>query len=137
MPWLAADIGIKGERIVAIGKLSDATAKRVIDATGHFVAPGFIDAHAHAAPALAQAKTAGAAPLLLQGITTVLVNPDGGGPTDLAAQRQAISKQQPGVNVVQMIGHNAVRSQEIGRASCRERVEGAVGEGTVTKNKNV
>src|SRR5215813_3633909 len=38
-----ADVGIKGDRIVSIGKLSQATATRTIDAQGLVVAPGFID----------------------------------------------------------------------------------------------
>ena len=38
-----ADLAVKGDRIVRIGDLSDATATRVIDATGLVVAPGFID----------------------------------------------------------------------------------------------
>lgn len=42
-PWYAADVGVRGDRIVKIGRLSDATAKRVIDARGLVVAPGFID----------------------------------------------------------------------------------------------
>lgn len=42
-PWYAADIGIRGDKIVAIGKLDHATAKQIIDATGKIVAPGFID----------------------------------------------------------------------------------------------
>ena len=42
-PWYAADIGIRGDKIAAIGKLDDATAKKVIDAEGNVVTPGFID----------------------------------------------------------------------------------------------
>jgi N-acyl-D-amino-acid deacylase len=42
-PWYAADIGIRGDRIEAIGKLSNARATKVIDASGRIVAPGFID----------------------------------------------------------------------------------------------
>jgi N-acyl-D-amino-acid deacylase len=42
-PWYAGDVGISGDRVVAIGNLKDASAKRVIDATGLVVAPGFID----------------------------------------------------------------------------------------------
>ena len=42
-PWYAANIGIRGDRIAAIGKLEDARAARVIDATGRVVSPGFID----------------------------------------------------------------------------------------------
>ncbi len=42
-PWFRADVGIRGDRIVAIGNLSDAPATTRVDATGHVVAPGFID----------------------------------------------------------------------------------------------
>lgn len=42
-PWYAADVGIRGDRIAAIGRLHDAKAKKVIDASGLVVAPGFID----------------------------------------------------------------------------------------------
>ncbi len=42
-PWYAADIGIRGDKIAAIGKLGNATAKQTIDATGKIVSPGFID----------------------------------------------------------------------------------------------
>jgi N-acyl-D-amino-acid deacylase len=42
-PWFAADIGIKGDTIAAIGRLSDREAARRIDATGQVVSPGFID----------------------------------------------------------------------------------------------
>ena len=42
-PWYSGDIAIQGDRIVAIGRLENAQAKRVIDATGLVIAPGFID----------------------------------------------------------------------------------------------
>lgn len=42
-PWYAADIGIRGDKIAAIGKLEGASARQTIDATGKVVAPGFID----------------------------------------------------------------------------------------------
>ena len=42
-PWYAADVGIRGGRIAAIGRLDQAPAKRRVDATGRVVAPGFID----------------------------------------------------------------------------------------------
>jgi N-acyl-D-amino-acid deacylase len=42
-PWYAGDIAIRDDRIAAIGKLEGATAKRVIDASGLVVSPGFID----------------------------------------------------------------------------------------------
>ena len=42
-PWYSGDVGIRGGRIAAIGKLAGAAAKRRIDAAGEVVAPGFID----------------------------------------------------------------------------------------------
>jgi N-acyl-D-amino-acid deacylase len=42
-PWYAASIGIRGDRITAIGKLDGAQAAKVIDADGRIVSPGFID----------------------------------------------------------------------------------------------
>jgi N-acyl-D-amino-acid deacylase len=42
-PWVSGDIGIRGDRIAAIGKLDGAHAKRVIDAKGLVISPGFID----------------------------------------------------------------------------------------------
>ena len=42
-PWYAADIGIRAGKIAAIGRLTEAPAKRTIDARGMVVAPGFID----------------------------------------------------------------------------------------------
>jgi len=42
-PWVRADVGIRRDRIAAIGELSAAQAKRRIDARGLAVAPGFID----------------------------------------------------------------------------------------------
>ena len=46
-PRFQADIGVTGDRIVAVGDLSASTADREIVATGKAVAPGFIDAHTH------------------------------------------------------------------------------------------
>ena len=46
-PARAADIGISGDRIVAIGQLSGRSARRTIDASGLIVSPGFIDLHTH------------------------------------------------------------------------------------------
>ncbi len=42
-PWYSGDVGIRGGRIAAIGKLDGAARKRTIDARGKVVAPGFID----------------------------------------------------------------------------------------------
>jgi N-acyl-D-aspartate/D-glutamate deacylase len=51
-PWFAGDVAIRGDQIVAVGPLPGATARRVIDAEGLVVAPGFIDLHGHSTGAL-------------------------------------------------------------------------------------
>ena len=42
-PWASGDIAISGDRIAKIGNLANASAKRIVDANGLVVAPGFID----------------------------------------------------------------------------------------------
>jgi N-acyl-D-aspartate/D-glutamate deacylase len=46
-PWFYGDIAVRGDRIVALGRVPAAAAKREIDARGLVVAPGFIDMHSH------------------------------------------------------------------------------------------
>lgn len=114
-PRRPGDLAIKGDRIVEVGTLTDsATATTVIDAKGKLVTPGFIDPHSHAAPNIATPELAAALPMLYQGVTTVMINPDGGGPGDLTALLADIGKVTPGVNVVPMIGHGGVRSAVMG-----------------------
>ena len=42
-PWVSGDVAIIADRIAKIGELDISTAKRVIDANGLVVSPGFID----------------------------------------------------------------------------------------------
>jgi dihydroorotase/N-acyl-D-amino-acid deacylase len=46
-PWFTGDVGIRADRIAAVGNLAAAKARRDIDARGLVVAPGFIDMHTH------------------------------------------------------------------------------------------
>lgn len=46
-PGQRADVGVQGERIVAVDDLSAATAAKSLDATGQIVSPGFVDIHSH------------------------------------------------------------------------------------------
>jgi N-acyl-D-aspartate/D-glutamate deacylase len=125
-PWYYADVAIRGDRIVAVGTLDGAQAERVIDATGLYVAPGFIDVHTHAGSGLVREELSHAQPLLAQGITTALLNPDGGGPVDLATQREALLEHGIGINTGLLIGHGSVRRAVLGmqnRAPTPEELE--------------
>jgi N-acyl-D-amino-acid deacylase len=113
-PWYRADIGITGDRIRAMGNLTGATAKTVIDAKDRLVTPGFIDVHSHAGGGLATEGLKHGHPLLAQGLTTVFVNPDGGGPVDLAAQRAIYVRQRIGTNVGQFVPHGSIRQAVMG-----------------------
>jgi N-acyl-D-amino-acid deacylase len=71
-PWYVADVGIRDGRIVAVGALSEAAARRVIDAGGRVVAPGFVDMMGVSSLPIV-AEPASAESRLRQGITTMLV----------------------------------------------------------------
>src|SRR4029077_2391094 len=110
-----ADVAIAGDRIAAIGDLSRARAARDIDATGLYVAPGFINIHSHAAAnALPTAEN-----MLTQGVTTEIVNADGGGFTDIAQQLTDTSRSGLAVNLGVYIGFNSVWSAVVGAADRR------------------
>lgn len=104
------DLAITGDRIVALGDLQKDKAKVVIDAAGLHVTPGFIDVHSHAAPGLKDPSLSAAVPILANGVTTVVISPDGGGPLDLKEERLALEAAGPGVNVAQLIGHGSIRA---------------------------
>jgi N-acyl-D-amino-acid deacylase len=116
-PWLRADVGITGDRIAAVGRLTDAAAVTVIDARDRVVSPGFIDVHSHAGDGLRTAALHQAQPIIAQGVTTVVVNPDGGGPIDLGAQRAALEAAHPGPNAALLIGHGSIRRAVLGDAN--------------------
>ncbi|NIM49495.1 MAG: amidohydrolase family protein [Gemmatimonadales bacterium] len=115
-PWYYADVAVTGDRIVAVGDLDENRAQRVVDATGLYVAPGFIDVHTHAGGRLATAELSHAQPLLAQGTTTALLNPDGGGPTDLAQQKADLLEHGLGINVGLLVSHGSVRREVLGMA---------------------
>jgi len=115
-PWRRADIAIAGGRIAAVGRLAGTPATRNVDAGDRLVTPGFIDAHSHAAPALTRPELRDARALVAQGVTTIVGNPDGGGPVDLARQREVLLDGGIGVNVALLIGHGSVRGAVMGAA---------------------
>ena len=73
-PWFEGEVAVKAGKIAAVGRLVNPTARRVIDATGLVVAPGFIDLHTHSDYTLlvdgdGQSK-------IRQGVTTEIIGED-------------------------------------------------------------
>src|SRR5439155_7865497 len=79
----------------------------IVDAKGLVVAPGFIDIHNHSATELATEPAA--ASQVAQGITTVVLGPDGSSPWPIGEYLAARRKSPASVNVAVMVGHATVR----------------------------
>ncbi|MCX6367270.1 MAG: amidohydrolase family protein, partial [Armatimonadetes bacterium] len=70
-PLVRADIGVIGERVAAIGDLSQSQAAQTIDTRESVVAPGFIDIHTHSDVSVL--FTPGMESSLAQGVTSEVV----------------------------------------------------------------
>lgn len=110
-PPQKGDVGIRGEVITAIGDLSNKKAKRIIDAKGLAVAPGFIDLHAHLEPIF---ELADCESHIRQGVTTSLGGPDGRGPLPFKAYLDSLKQLGVGMNVGFLAGHNTIRKAVMG-----------------------
>ncbi len=114
-PWIAADVGVRGERIAFIGnaRASGVLARDTVDAAGLVVTPGFVDAHSHAD--LDSEYGRRALPQLYQGITTVLVGVDGDGAADVAATFERWRSQGIAINAATFVGFGPARTSVLGR----------------------
>ena len=122
-PWFSADIGIRSGRIISVGNLSDKSGRQTLDVSGLVVAPGFIDLHSHADGRRANGlrsddeKRRSAPNLVSQGITTVVVNQDGGSPLSIQSQRTELEDKGFGPNAILLVGHNTVRAMAMSQNS--------------------
>jgi N-acyl-D-amino-acid deacylase len=86
-----ADVGIRGDRIVAIGHLQRASAKSVVDATGLAVTPGFINMLSHSEVSLiADGRSMGE---LKQGVTTQIFGESSMGPLTDEMKKRRVDQQ--------------------------------------------
>ncbi|WP_197493374.1 N-acyl-D-amino-acid deacylase family protein [Woeseia oceani] len=112
-----ADVGIVGDRIVAIGDLRERAALQRIDLGGLAVAPGFIDIHSHAVRGNANDgifRWPDAENLIRQGVTTAIGGPDGSSPLPITATFDALREQPASVNFGTFVGHGSVRALVVG-----------------------
>lgn len=129
-PPFKADVGISGGKIAELGRLDPDNAPEVINASGHTVAPGFIDIHSHSDFVLLANPRAESK--VRQGVTTEVIGNCGVsaapiiGPAKEDRSREARSydieidweslddylrKLESGisVNVASLVGHGTVR----------------------------
>ena len=111
-PWVRADVAIRGDRIARIGHLPGATARRVIDADGLVVAPGFIDPHTHAVRGIFDVPTADN--YLLQGVTTLTEGNDGSSPFPIGEHLDRIATTSISPNWAVFVGQGTIRREVIG-----------------------
>ncbi len=134
-PWYAGDIGIRGGRIAAIGRLDSAAARQTVDAAGLVVAPGFIDMLGQSELTLLVAPSLPSK--IFQGITTEITGEGGSaGPLNdsiVAADRAdyehfqvtpdwrtlgeyfaRLEKQGIGINFASYVGATQVRRMVLG-----------------------
>ena len=135
---LLADLGIRNDRIIAIGDLSAATADRIIDAETLAVAPGFIDMHTHTDIELLVNPRAESK--IHQGVTTEVAGNCGSSPfplteqdrlealtqrqarygindnwTDISGFYRALKKRGTSVNYLSLTGHGDLRAAVVGK----------------------
>lgn len=120
-PGRAADVAIRGDRIVFVGNSATAHihAARTIDAKGLIVAPGFIDSHTHAESDLSSPARHGNVNYLMQGVTTVMTGNDGSSALDVGAALDKWQRQGIGTNAAMFIGEGSVRRAVLGMSDAK------------------
>jgi N-acyl-D-amino-acid deacylase len=113
-PWYAADVGIRDGRIAAIGRLDSGQGRRVLDARGMIVAPGFVDGHTHSEGGIRRIPTADN--FLFDGVTSIVTGNCGGSVTAIDSFFAELRGDGISINLATLIGHNSVRREVMGSA---------------------
>ncbi len=104
-----ASVLVNADTIAFIGKVDTnvLVVKKVIDAKGKTISPGFIDTHAHGDPM----TTPLFQNFLAMGVTTICLGQDGSSPKSyLSNWTEKVQKQNLGVNIAMFVGHGTLRS---------------------------
>jgi len=113
--WYYGNVAIKDGKIFQIGRDVDLSAKKIIDADGLVVAPGFIDVHTHLEGD--ETKDLNATNFILDGVTTCITGNCGSSNIDIGKYLQWIDSLKLSINVATLIGHNDIRREVMGRAN--------------------
>ena len=107
---VVGDVAVRGDSVAAVGDVGRAVGLEEVDVRGLVVAPGFLNIHSHArAEGLPTAVN-----VLSQGVTTEILNPDGGGPLDIGSQLDSLEAAGLAVNIGAFIGFNRTWSETVG-----------------------
>ncbi|MDH3414262.1 MAG: D-aminoacylase [Gammaproteobacteria bacterium] len=143
-----ADVGIKGDRIAAVGDLAKAETSSRMDASECVIAPGFIDAHTHDDRAVLSGPRM--TPKVSQGVTTVvtgncgvslapLVDRNPPPPLNLLGDRSwfrygsmreyvdEVRGHPPAVNMAMLVGHSTLRTgvmRDLDRPASAREIDG-------------
>lgn len=122
--WYYGDVGVKGDAIVALGKLSPTDAARTMDARGLVVSPGFIDVHTHSRRGIFDDPFA--LNYIRQGVTTLIEGPDGSSPLPIKDFLDKVAALRTAPNFGSFAGQGSIREQVMGlvnRAATPAEVE--------------
>ena len=122
-PGIVADVLIRGDKIVAIGKVEAGNEAKVIDCKGLAICPGFIDLHTHCDSGIVGERGKQNKNYVTQGVTTVVTGNCGSGPVDAKSYYDKIDKQGAGTNVAHQVPHNSVREKVMGNANRKPTAE--------------
>jgi N-acyl-D-aspartate/D-glutamate deacylase len=110
-----ADIAVRNGFIHRIGNLGDSKAAVDLDVSGLVVAPGFINLHSHAT----RQGVSTAVNMLTQGVTTEIINADGGGSLSITGQLADTSASGLAVNLGAYVGFNSAWAAVMGQSNRR------------------
>lgn len=116
-PWQLADVGVKGDTIVAVARGLTGTATATVDAAGMVVSPGFIDIHTHARRGIFIVPTADN--YVRQGVTTLVEGPDGSSPLPIGAFLAKVEGTRIVPNFATFVGQGSVRADVMGNVDRR------------------
>src|SRR5437879_11861927 len=80
-PWRLEDVGIRNGKIAKLGRVGRVESANSINASGKYVAPGFIDIHTHSDIGILVEPTAECA--VRQGVTTHVIGNCGDSPAPI------------------------------------------------------
>lgn len=115
-PGVVGDVGIRGERIVAVGRFQAGKTGLVLDCEGLVVAPGFIDLHNHSDDEMLARDTRDNVNYLMQGCTTIVTGNCGSGPIDVERYYKRMEAGGIGTNVAHLLPQGALRREVMGAA---------------------